>query len=157
MPSSYTPNYNLNQWEASDRVQRVDFNADNAKIDGAIKAQAEALEAESSARAAGDAALAGKLGNCKVVLRTYVGDGTYGSDHPTYLSFDGPPPTLVFLTSWTTRSIILHKDIAAGMGFDGAFYINWTDEGVSWYSVKGPEQQFNLNMTYNVIMFYLIE
>ena len=33
---NHTPNYQLNQWEADDRVQRVDFNADNAKIDAAL-------------------------------------------------------------------------------------------------------------------------
>lgn len=35
---NHTTNYNLSQWEATDKVQRVDFNADNAKIDAAIKA-----------------------------------------------------------------------------------------------------------------------
>ena len=34
----HTTNYNLNQWEAGDRVTRADFNADNAKIDAALKA-----------------------------------------------------------------------------------------------------------------------
>jgi hypothetical protein len=38
MPSSQTPNYNLNQWSKDDRVLMEDFNADNAKIDAAIKA-----------------------------------------------------------------------------------------------------------------------
>lgn len=92
------------------------------------------------------------------MLRTYVGNGTYSNTSPTGISFDGPPPTLVFLTSRTTRSIILHKDITTDIGFDGAFHIDWTDTGVSWYSVKGPEQQFNLNgVVYNVLMFYLME
>jgi len=36
MPSNFTPNYNLNQWEPDDRVLRTDFNADNAKIDAAL-------------------------------------------------------------------------------------------------------------------------
>ena len=31
-----TTNYNLNQWEESDRVTREDFNADNAAIDAAL-------------------------------------------------------------------------------------------------------------------------
>ena len=31
-----TNNYNLCQWEADDKIQRVDFNGDNAKIDGAL-------------------------------------------------------------------------------------------------------------------------
>ena len=34
----YTQNYQLNQWEASDRVLREDFNSDNAKIDAALGA-----------------------------------------------------------------------------------------------------------------------
>ena len=32
----YTEHYQLNQWEANDKVQRTDFNADNAKIDAAL-------------------------------------------------------------------------------------------------------------------------
>jgi len=36
MPSNYTPNYQLNQWNADDRVLRTDFNADNEKIDTAL-------------------------------------------------------------------------------------------------------------------------
>ena len=35
---NYTKNYQLNQWEASDRVLREDFNSDNAKIDAALGA-----------------------------------------------------------------------------------------------------------------------
>ena len=35
---NYTKNYQLNQWEASDRVLREDFNSDNRKIDAAIAA-----------------------------------------------------------------------------------------------------------------------
>jgi len=38
MASNYTSNYNLCQWEASDKVLRTEFNEDNAKIDAAIKA-----------------------------------------------------------------------------------------------------------------------
>ena len=33
-----TTNYQLNQWAKSDRVMMDDFNADNAKIDAALKA-----------------------------------------------------------------------------------------------------------------------
>ena len=37
MASNYTEHYDLCQWEATDQVQRTDFNADNAKIDAALK------------------------------------------------------------------------------------------------------------------------
>ena len=36
-----TTNYQLNQWAKSDRVMMDDFNADNAKIDAALKANAD--------------------------------------------------------------------------------------------------------------------
>ena len=36
MASGKTENYGLNQWEATDKVERLDFNADNAKIDAAL-------------------------------------------------------------------------------------------------------------------------
>ena len=37
MATNYTTNYQLNQWEPTDAVQRVEFNADNAKVDAALK------------------------------------------------------------------------------------------------------------------------
>ena len=40
-----TNNYNLCQWEADDKIQRVDFNEDNAKIDAALGALAEGAAA----------------------------------------------------------------------------------------------------------------
>ena len=33
MASGQTQYYGLSQWEAADKVERVDFNSDNAKID----------------------------------------------------------------------------------------------------------------------------
>ena len=54
-----TANYQLNQWDAGDRILRTEFNADNEKIDAAIKTvdtrlttEAAALRAEQSASAA---------------------------------------------------------------------------------------------------------
>ena len=38
-----TTNYQLNQWAKSDRIMMDDFNADNAKIDAALKANADAI------------------------------------------------------------------------------------------------------------------
>jgi len=55
MPSNYTSNYKLNQWEADDRVLREDFNADNAKLDAALKALA--------------------AGTPKIKAGYYIGDG----------------------------------------------------------------------------------
>ena len=44
-----TTNYQLNQWAKSDRVMMDDFNADNTKIDAALKANADAAAAKAEA------------------------------------------------------------------------------------------------------------
>ena len=43
MASNHTTNYQLNQWAKPDRVMMDDFNTDNAKIDAALKANADAI------------------------------------------------------------------------------------------------------------------
>ena len=52
----HTTNYNLNQWEDGDVVRREDFNADNTKIDAALKSVSDASP--------------------EIVFGTYTGDGT---------------------------------------------------------------------------------
>ena len=51
MATNYTTNYQLNQWEPADAVQRVEFNADNAKVDTALKSLSDQVlqKAEQSA------------------------------------------------------------------------------------------------------------
>jgi len=61
MPSNYTVNYHLNQWNADDRVLRADFNADNAKIDAAIKAAADQTAAGDAANRSALTALQGTV------------------------------------------------------------------------------------------------
>lgn len=55
MPSNQTANYSLSQWVKSDQVQMEDFNADNAKVDAALKAaeqRSAGLDAKINATAA---------------------------------------------------------------------------------------------------------
>ena len=44
-----TTNYELNQWDPSDRVLRTDFNSDNSKIDAAIQALSQRIETVAAA------------------------------------------------------------------------------------------------------------
>ena len=43
MSTNHTTNYNLNQWEATDKVLRTEFNEDNAKIDAALKVHSDGI------------------------------------------------------------------------------------------------------------------
>lgn len=60
MASNYTENYQLCQWEATDQVQRTEFNADNAKVDVALAALETALTAR----------------NCQIDDVNYTGTGS---------------------------------------------------------------------------------
>lgn len=46
MAKEQTGNYNLSQWAGADRILLADFNSDNAKIDTALKALADAVAAK---------------------------------------------------------------------------------------------------------------
>lgn len=52
MSTNYTESFDLCQWEPVDQVQRVDFNADNAKVDAALTAR-----------------------NCQIYMTSYTGTG----------------------------------------------------------------------------------
>ena len=91
MASNYTEHYDLCQWEATDQVQRTDFNADNAKVDAALaehaaalEENAEAISAEASTRASAVASITAELekrGNCKIYATSYAGTGTTSHSH----------------------------------------------------------------------------
>ena len=49
-----TANYGLSQWDPTDRILMENFNKDNGKIDTALKENADAIAAETTARASGD-------------------------------------------------------------------------------------------------------
>lgn len=69
MPSNQTTNYQLSQWDKSDQVLMEDFNADNAKLDAALKAEANA---RATAVNAINATLSGMV---RLKAGSYTGDG----------------------------------------------------------------------------------
>ena len=121
MATNQTTNYQLNQWEPTDAVQRVEFNGDNTKIDAALKVR-----------------------NCRFYLTSYVGTGS-GS---VSLTFPGRP---IFVTvmggrhTWlcTLRNapeIYLRMD-AIGVG---ATPTTWEENTLTWAEhINGGEYYAN--------------
>lgn len=133
----HTTNYDLNQWDADDRVTRADFNADNAKIDAAL------------------AAAGGS--NCKIVMGSYTGNGGHGSSAPTSLSFSNRPLFVVLhaQNAFGAPRVILVRDAAATsplISSDSAVRITWTDHGVTWYAEASANNQCNIK---NNVYIYL--
>ena len=146
----HTTNHQLSQWENTDRVLMEDFNADNAKIDAALRAEADARAAETQARAAADAALAAqvaKLGNCQVYRTSYSGGG---EGFEQLLTFPDRP-VLVFLMKQSSVFAICaygtNLSSTVGQSTDRSFHIYWSENSLRW-----SEGSMNTkNVVYQVI------
>ena len=134
MSTNHTTNYNLNQWGAADKVLRTEFNADNAKIDAALKSHDDEL--------AGLETAIGAKGNCRVCLSSYVGTGEGGSPYPNTLTFAARPVLVLIRGEGSTATAYL----AGG----GPMFIPYSDgnstcdaewsedlKTVSWYHGRG--------------------
>lgn len=69
-----TTNYQLPSWDSEDRILRTDFNTLTEKVDTALAENADAIAAETEARAAADSQIT-ETRNCRVVTMNYSGNG----------------------------------------------------------------------------------
>ena len=141
----HTTNYNLNQWEANDRVTRADFNADNAKIDAALAAAAS--------------------GGAKIAAGTYTGTGTYGVGNPNSLTFDFEPKLVIIMrppadySSYTYEAAVwirgqpygnqhFSESSGGSTGRCMSITLNWSGNTLFWYAEgSGANAGMQLNVT----------
>ena len=140
-----TTNYQLNQWEKTDRILMEEFNSDNEKIDTALKALKDDMVALTAAVAL--------CGNCKIVYGSYKGTGTNGSANPNKLSFSHKP--IFVLVQGAASELETDKKLRMMLGVPWAAGVNgnnlwknvvtWTEKGVQWYSSNSAITQFNIS------------
>ncbi len=138
-----TANFQLTQWEKTDRILMEEFNSDNEKIDTALKSSADGVAALQTALAS--------CGNCKIVYGTYTGTGKAGSANPNKLTFDGKPVLVIVQAQSNTTDFDFHLRMIRGCDWavgdrNNYSYTNsvaWGENYVSWYNNKA-ETQFNL-------------
>ncbi len=157
MASNYTSNYSLCQWAASDKVLRTEFNADNAKIDAAIKAVDGRVDDKASVSALNSlkttvSGLSGTLerkGNCRVIYEVYTGNGAETNTR----TFPGNP-LLVVLCDGTNMIIALRGMITVynrGSG-SSAVNVSWSGNTMTLSSTKGATYILNgANWTYHCL------
>ena len=169
MATNQTTNYQLNQWEPTDAVQRVDFNADNAKLDAALaglsgsKADSGDLTALSGAvdgltgRTGALETAVAQRGNCQVLHFTYRGDGSAGKEGPTEVTFPCPPFFFLILGGdcFAYGSKTFMDYLFVNLSENNArLEITWTGNTASFYAELSP-WQFNIKgETYHVFVFY---
>ncbi len=130
MASKYTDKFQLCQWAATDPVLRSDFNADNKKIDAALKTIP------------------------RIMSGSYTGNGTYGADNPRSLSFPFTPMMVVITTDagsdLPSGSVFIQgQTMSDGIGnhsnpaYGLVIHLTWSSGKVSWYSTQDAEKQLN--------------
>ena len=143
-----TSNYQLNQWEKTDRILMEDFNGDNAKVDAALKTQTEEL-----------AALTAAAGNCEMEVLTYTGTGIYGFEKPTVITFSQKPDiyfiggdvSLIAGQSETANPIIASRSGSSG-GFVSSADVSWSGSQLSL--TNGVDARYQMN-TKNAVYWVL--
>ena len=119
-----TDNYELNQWVKTDPVLMDNFNADNQKIDEAMKAIKDSIP--------------------KIKMGSYVGNGNYGLSKENTLSFDFEPKMLCIGDGFT----VARNQTAFGT-YSGNCSVTWSGKKISWYHAASASGQLNnLNTTY---------
>lgn len=86
--------------------------------------------------------LAGNGGIPKIVTGTYTGDGTFGQRHKTGINF-GAAPKLIIVSKGTDSFLALNRDKSANVNDMYSVSLVWDDSGVSWYSAKSADYQYN--------------
>ena len=156
MASNYTEHYDLCQWEATDQVQRTDFNADNAKIDAAL----DALAGQVAEKADGDdltalsetvAEVSAGMGNCDMELLTYTGTGAMGQSSPTRLTFSVLPDAFLVVgdlaillgRGGVKEAILACKDVTYSESFVSSSSLTWTGTQMALYN--GVDARYQMN------------
>ena len=148
----HTQNYQLSRWEKDDRIMMEDFNADNAKLDAALAAKADAEDVTALGETV--AALTAGLGsggqNARIAWGSYTGNGKYGSGNPTSLTFDFKPMYIVITLGSAVNATYGTVHLVRGMPislYNSNFlaWLTWHDDGVSLASDSSAGQQMNDN------------
>ena len=129
MATNQTENLKLSQWLATDPVLRSDFNADNQKIDAAMRYMP------------------------RLVAGSYTGNGKFGEENPRALSFTFTPMLEVITADDATLdpgSIFINgQEVSNGVDnhessvYNLDIHLTWGQQSVSWYSTKDASYQLN--------------
>ena len=151
IPIETTKNYALPKWKKSDFIQMDDFNDAFAKLDTALKAEADARAAADSTASKALSALeqtVTKSKLCRIKYGSYTGNGKSGKADPNTLSCDFYPVLLIISRideySNITRAVAIRGISKFGSGAGNRLNINtWSERGVSWYSETETDTYYN--------------
>ena len=147
-----TSHYQLNQWDAEDRIQRTDFNSDNAKVDAVLAEQAADLSAQAVKLA--------KCGNCQIYTTSYTGNGSYDASSPNSITFPQYPLFVVIIDNLDGSMMLAVQGAtttyarASGAGF---VTVSWSANTMSWYASSNSTQMNENGHTFTVVAMMAVD
>ena len=159
----------LNQWVGTDPFRMADFNEDNTKIDAAVKSNAQAIAANATAIANNSKNIAANAtaisnnaksiqsnataiatlqnGAVRFATGSYTGNGEYGSNTKTTISFPFAPK-IVFIVADAAEVSNSGALFLAGQQYSNGFgtasanaryglTLTWSGNSLSWSSKHG--------------------
>ena len=164
MATNQTTNYQLNQWEPTDAVQRTDFNTDNAKVDAALDALAGQVAEKADgadltaleATVAGHTTQLGQKGNCQFWTTSYVGSGETGFNARNRITFPKMPYLVLIQGTNSGETMLLLRGNEQYLTIMGTTYggqLQWEGSTLSWkvYTDKDFAQFNSEGVTYLVL------
>ena len=141
-----TQNYQLSQWESTDRILMSDFNSDNSKIDAALSTLAQTVTGHTTALA--------QKGNCKLEYQTYTGNGASARA----FTFSGKPRLICIVGSenyFLLAAQGISRSVCYGGGGDEASSAVWSGNSVTLSNSNNREHFIcnNQNSTYGIVAF----
>ena len=130
-----TTNYQLPEWEKTDRIQMKDFNDMTATLDAALKANADAAAAASAAVAL--------CGNCKIYCTSYTGNYDVQSTTMTFPH----KPIAVMVCGRSGKSMFAWRGQSSTPllgSSSSSVTVSWADRSVTW---ANGDINNNLNYT----------
>jgi len=115
---NYTENYQLPQWEKTDRILMEDFNEAMTKLD-------ETMETLAS-------------GKAEIVFGSYTGKGVYGEENPNVLNLGFSPRAVLVMGEGSSNGdsiMMLNPMLVTRLNStDNYCTVTWMETGVKWHS-----------------------
>ena len=146
MNLNQTTNYQLSQWESTDRILMSDFNSDNAKLDEALGTLSQTVTGHTTALA--------QKGNCRIEYQTYTGNGASARA----FTFSGKPRLICIVGSenyFLLAAQGIPRSVCYGGGGDEASSAVWSGNSVTLSNSNNREHFIcnNQNSTYGIVAF----
>ena len=157
---THTTNYNLNKFEATDRVTRDGFNDNADAIDAALKSVSDAAASAQSTAASAAATAATALGTAmaagNVTLHHITRVGTGTADPVTVTIPEGKPMVIFASEPDGDRRMIGWRPCAKTQSIQSSpltFTLGWGDHSVTWNNNHAYNTNLNtVGVQYSIII-----